>query len=94
MKAGREHRVPLSRRCIEILTRAKELSAGSDYVFPSRSLKKPLSNTVFLMALRRMKLKVTADGFRSAFRDWASEQTSLGEEKALPIERFAGSPDP
>ena len=80
MKAGREHRVPLAPRCLELLTRAKELSAGSEYVFPSRSPKRPLSNMVFLMMLRRMKLDVTAHGFRSAFRDWAAEQTSVPRE--------------
>jgi integrase len=35
---------------------------------------------VFLMALRRMGLEVTAHGFRSAFRDWAAEQTSFSRE--------------
>jgi len=35
-----------------------------------------LSNMAFLMALRRMNVHVTAHGFRSAFRDWAAEQTS------------------
>ncbi len=29
------------------------------------------------MLLRRMKIDVTAHGFRSTFRDWASEQTSF-----------------
>jgi integrase len=80
MKAGREHRVPLTPRCIEILQRAKELSAGSEYVFPGRSGKKPLSNTVFLKALQRMGLDITAHGFRSAFRDWAAEQTNFPRE--------------
>ncbi len=80
MKAGREHRVPLSPRCLEILARARELAGAGPYVFPSRSLKRPLSNMVFLMLLRRMGLTVTAHGFRSAFRDWASEQTSVPRE--------------
>ena len=48
MKAGIEHRVPLSPRCIEILERTKALSDGGPYVFPGRSPKKPLSNMVFL----------------------------------------------
>jgi integrase len=80
MKAGREHRVPLSKRCIEILRRAKVLSAGSDYVFPGRTATKPISNMTFLMALRRMGLDVTAHGFRSAFRDWAGETTPFPSE--------------
>ena len=78
MKAGIEHRVPLSPRCIKILERTKALSDGGPYVFPGRSPKKPLSNMVFLMALRRMERRdVTAHGFRSTFRDWAAERTNV-----------------
>jgi integrase len=80
MKTGRQHRVPLSERAVEILTRAKEIGGGSDYLFPGRGGTKPLSNMVFLMALRRMKLDITAHGFRSSFRDWAAEQTSFPRE--------------
>ena len=77
MKMKREHRVPLSPRCIEILKEAREVNDKSTFVFPGRSDDKPLSNMVFLMLLRRMKFKITAHGFRSTFRDWASEQTSF-----------------
>ncbi len=80
MKAGRAHRVPLSDRCVEILKRTRELSPESEHVFPGRSSTKPLSNMVFLMALRRMQLLVTAYGFRSSFRDWAAEQTNVSRE--------------
>jgi integrase len=78
MKAGVEHRVPLSPRCVKILQRAKALSDGEPYVFPGRGKGKPLSNMAFLMALRRMKQdNVTAHGFRSSFRDWAAERTNV-----------------
>ena len=78
MKAGIEHRVPLSPRCTKILERTKALSDGGPYVFPGRSPKKPLSNMVFLMALRRMERRdVTTHGFRSTFRDWAAERTNV-----------------
>ena len=80
MKAKRIHRVPLSPRCVEILDRAKQICAQSPFVFPGRSGDKPLSNMVFLMALRRMCLDVTAHGFRSSFRDWAAEQTNFPRE--------------
>ena len=80
MKAKRQHRVPLTPRCLAILQRAKELSEGSNYVFPGRSAGQPLSNTVFLMVLRRMSLEVTPHGFRSTFRDWAAEQTNSTRE--------------
>jgi integrase len=81
-KTRREHRVPLPPRAVEIIKRARELSAGSDFLFPGRSVRKPLSNMVFLKALGRMKLDVTAHGFRSAFRDWAAERTSFPNEVA------------
>lgn len=80
MKAGREHRVPLASACITILKRVRELAPEADYVFTGRSSEKPLSNMAFLMALRRLKLDVTAHGFRSAFRDWASERTNFPNE--------------
>ncbi len=78
MKGGVDHRIPLSPRCVEILTRAQALSDGSQYVFPGRTPAKPLSNMAFLMALRRMQRgDVTTHGFRSTFRDWAAEQTNF-----------------
>lgn len=80
MKARREQRVPLCPRTVEIVTRAKELATGSAFVFHGRSARKPLSNMVFLKALERMELGVTAHGFRSAFRDWAAEQTNFPRE--------------
>lgn len=80
MKADRKHRIPLSKRCIEILKRAQELSDGGPFVFPSRSNKKPLSSMVFLMMIRRMKMDITGHGFRSTFRDWAAEKTNFSRE--------------
>ncbi|MCJ2137442.1 integrase arm-type DNA-binding domain-containing protein [Methylobacterium sp. J-026] len=82
MKAGREHRVPLSERAREVLARARELGGGSALVFPGRAGDRPLSNMVFLMALRRMGASITAHGFRSSFRDWAAEATNLPREVA------------
>ena len=80
MKAARQHTVPLSERCLDILARAKALSGSGEYVFPGRSADKPLSNMVFLMTVRRMELDVTVHGFRSSFRDWASERTNFPRE--------------
>ena len=63
---------------MEILEQAKRYSDGNLYVFPGQKVGKPLSNMVFLMALRRMKLgdKVTGHGFRSTITDWAHEKTN------------------
>lgn len=82
MKAGREHRVPLSQSAMELLDRARATIGASLYAFPGRSPDRPLSNMVFLMALRRMGLTLTVHGFRSSFRDWAAERTSFPREIA------------
>lgn len=78
MKAKKEHRVPLTPRCIEILEAAKGLSDGSsDFIFPGGKPGKPLSNMVFHALLRRTgKTGITPHGFRSSFRDWAEEKTN------------------
>lgn len=80
MKGKREHRVPLSTPVLAILERAREFGDGSDLVFPGRRTGKPLSEMAFLMLLRRMKVPVTAHGFRSSFRDWAAETTAFPNE--------------
>ncbi|WP_040573339.1 tyrosine-type recombinase/integrase [Methylocystis rosea] len=80
MKAGRAHRVPLSSRCLDILERARLLSAGSEFIFPGRTIARPMSNMVFNMMLRRMDVPFTVHGFRSSFRDWAAERTSYSRE--------------
>jgi integrase len=82
VKAGREHRVPLSARAVELLreldaTRVAVKSKPSDPVFPSAKGSKPLSSMGMSMLLRRMGSAVTVHGFRSAFRDWASETTGF-----------------
>lgn len=78
MKAGLAHRVPLSSRMVEIL---EQLPRVSPFVFPGQRDGKPLSNMAMEMQLRRMKRDdITVHGFRSSFRDWASEQTSFPHE--------------
>ena len=81
MKAARIHRVPLSTRCREILQQTRKLDPI--YVFPAQAGGKPVSNMIFLMALRRMgRNDLTAHGFRSTFRDWAAERTEFQGEVA------------
>jgi integrase len=69
MKAGKEHRVPLTDRAIEVLREAEKLRRGA-FVFPSFRADKPLSNMAFNALVTRMKVRATAHGFRSSFRDW------------------------
>jgi integrase len=80
-KAGREHRVPLSERAVAIL-REMEGAGTDDYVFPGQRAGRPLSNMAFEMLLRRIGSPYTAHGFRSSFRDWASNETHFPREVA------------
>lgn len=84
MKAGREHRVPLSVPAKAILEVMRpEDGGGRGLVFPGQRPGKPLSNMAFLMLLRRMSAgEITAHGFRSTFRDWVSEATNFPSELA------------
>jgi integrase len=79
MKAGREHRVPLSPRAFEIIAEMSGLGTKG-FVYPGPKPRKPLSPMAMSMLLRRMKADVTVHGFRSTFRDWASEATSFPHE--------------
>ena len=82
MKAGREHRVPLSELAVSLVRRIAESRSG-DFVFPGSNPKKPISNMTLLAVLKRMKrTELTVHGFRSTFRDWAAEQTNFPREVA------------
>jgi integrase len=74
MKAGREHRVPLSAP-VKALLEATPRIVDCPYVFPG-SCNKPMSDMSLSAVLKRMELsQYTVHGFRSAFRDWAAETT-------------------
>ncbi len=83
MKAGREHRVPLCSRAVEIL-RVMKAAQQNDFLFPGHSIQKNphLSTGAFLAVFRRLtKFKsYTPHGLRSCFRDWASECTQFQNE--------------
>ena len=80
MKAGREHRVPLSKRALKIANAMHEARNGA-FIFPGQKAGKPLSVMALEMVLRRMKIEaVTVHGFRSAFRDWSAECTNFTNE--------------
>ena len=82
MKAGREHRVPMSTAALTIVKRLKTIRQN-DFVFPGERRNRPLSNMSMLMMLRRMgREDLTVHGFRSTFRDWAAEQTNFPREIA------------
>lgn len=82
MKAGLEHRVPLSPPAMEVLSQAEAIRT-SDYIFPGPRHGKPLSNMALAMLMRRLKASsFTVHGFRSSFRDWAGEKTTFPREVA------------
>ena len=67
MKAGKEHRVPLTAPASEIIDELCKLKAHN-YVFPSQKSNKPLSNMTMAAVLKRMHLNYRPHGFRSSFR--------------------------
>ena len=80
MKATREHRVPLCRRALEILDAARALGdSGNPVVFPGGN-GKPLDEKRMHRALEWGRIDAVPHGFRSSFRDWASEETDHPRE--------------
>lgn len=93
MKAGREHRVPLSTRAIAVLQAARALHAdrkaehygaacdteANDLVFPSPR-GKTYSDMVFTQLLRRLEQPYTMHGFRATFRTWGMDHTEYPAE--------------
>ena len=77
MKARRSHRVPLSTRALHVLkAAAPRLNSSQErLIFPSPR-GKTLRDDSLSVILRDLKVKAVPHGFRSTFRDWASEQTS------------------
>jgi integrase len=78
MKAGKDHRVPLSPAAVKLL-RALPRIEGTELVFPS-ARGKALSDMTLLAVVRRMGVDAVPHGFRSSFKDWASERTSYPAE--------------
>ena len=82
MKSRAEHRVPLSAPALAVLAEARTLAdppmfselAGCNLIFPSIRGKQTSDSTVSKL-LRENGVQGTPHGFRSSFRDWASEAT-------------------
>ena len=81
MKTGADHRVPLTAEMLAIIEPLRAMQSA--YVFEGQKRHRPLSNMAMLMLLRRMKVEgITVHGFRSTFRDWASEAAGAPREIA------------
>jgi integrase len=82
MKAGREHRVPLSGSAMIVLE-SMSRSRTCDFVFPSPRGRRPLSHVAMAKVLARLGvIGATVHGFRSGFRDWAGNETHFPREVA------------
>jgi len=81
MKAGREHRVPLSDRALAILQQMAKARIN-EFVFPGIRKGRPMSNMTMDKVMRDMAPDFTVHGFRSSFRDWCAEETSTPREIA------------
>lgn len=80
MKSGRNHRVPLGYRAMELLSICTAMNKSSLFLFSNGS--KKLSNMAMSAVLRRMGINCTVHGFRSSFRDWVAECTDWNSETA------------
>jgi integrase len=83
MKAGKEHRIPLPKRAVEIL-RVMHDTKQNEFIFPGHSIQKNshMSTGTCRIVMKRMESfsEYTPHGLRSTFRDWASETTSFANE--------------
>lgn len=81
MKAGRQHRVPLSSAALDVLRSVGADASADGIVFPGQRARQPLSDVAMLATMRRMgRGDLTGHGFRSSFRDWAAEATNYPRE--------------
>jgi integrase len=74
MKTGEAHIVPLCKRALEILRALREAGhPGSEFIFARQGSRKPISTRSVWDLARRLSGGATVHGFRSSFRDWATE---------------------
>jgi len=78
MKAGKQHKVPLSDPAIKLLEKLPRMT-GSDYIFTAPN-GGAYSDMALSEVLRRMKVNAVPHGFRSSFKDWARSSTAYPDE--------------
>ncbi len=79
MKNGREHRVPLSDRALEVFDEASKLAGADGWVFPSPR-GRAMHQRHLSELMRTLRVDAVPHGFRSSFRDWAAECTDAPRE--------------
>ena len=86
MKVGKEHRVPLCIRAIEILSNITSNRNPEEHVFSGWKQNKGLSNNALLALLKKMgRSNITVHGFRSTFRDWAAEEAHTFANETIEL---------
>src|SRR5262249_14296025 len=81
MKAGREHKVPLSEPALAVIDKMAGIRC-CQYVFPGRTIGTALSHTALQREMKVLGTTATLHGFRSTFRDWIAERTTFSSEVA------------
>ena len=76
MKTNRRHRAPLCRRALEILEAAQALEGEAGLLVFTHGGGKPMHDSAVRRLLRQLGVAAVPHGFRSTFRDWASEETN------------------
>ena len=78
MKAGLEHRVPLSNQAVELLLHAGEQSSSPDgLIFPPQHGASCIHANLLPKLMHRLEVPAVPHGFRSSFRNWAAHPSIL-----------------
>ena len=90
MKAGRQHRVPLSARAVDVLAEARQYDNGSGLVFPSKSGGE-IPSWALAKLVSSLEIEGTLHGMRSSFRDWCGETGAVREVAEACLAHRIGS---
>lgn len=81
-KMARQHRVPLSPRAVEIIRHQHDMLGYDAVLFPGMKAGKPLTDMALLKLVKRIGGAITVHGFRTSFRTWAQEKTTVSSDVA------------
>jgi integrase len=80
MKAGKEHRIPLSGPALAALEKVRDEYGSQHLLFANELTGRPIGHKAILRLVASIGAKCTTHGFRSSFRDWAGDRTSFPRE--------------
>jgi integrase len=85
MKMKEDFSIPLSQRALEILTKAKNLTDGSELIFPGSKWGRPLSDMTLSKLIKELGFDADIHGFRTSIRMWVQEKTNTPFDVAEAI---------